>query len=104
MPQSRSVKIAAALVFADYWLRGKKTKGQRRMWISDWTVRREVHGAYSNLPNELRMEESQQEGTVYMTLNIPDRSPLKERQLSMPYVIAADGAFGLTTYLMKPYP
>ena len=38
------------------------------------------------------------------TLQIPPPSPLKNRVKKTPFVIVADDAFPLKTYLMKPYP
>ena len=37
-------------------------------------------------------------------LNIPEPTPLPSRCKPVPYVIVGDDAFGLTEYLMKPFP
>ena len=37
-------------------------------------------------------------------LNVPPAKPLPGRVKSIPDVLTGDDAFGLTTYLMKPYP
>lgn len=37
-------------------------------------------------------------------LNLPDPKPLPGRAMPVPYVLTGDDAFGLTDYLMKPYP
>ena len=103
MPRSRSVKIAAAIVGIDCWMREKKTKKKRRICIRDWIVSREENGTYSNLLNELRMEDAQQEDIVNMTLNFLYLSQLKGRQLPVLHVVIASDAVVLTIYLMKPY-
>lgn len=37
------------------------------------------------------------------TLNIPNATPLPNRDTPVPYVIVADDAFALKPYLLKPY-
>lgn len=37
-------------------------------------------------------------------LNLPDATPLQNRNKPVPYVIVADDAFALKPYLLKPYP
>ena len=37
-------------------------------------------------------------------LHVPPSAPLPGRELAVPYVITGDDAFGLKTFLMKPYP
>lgn len=37
-------------------------------------------------------------------MNFPPDCPLPGRQIEMPYVFIGDGAFALSTHLMKPYP
>lgn len=61
MPRSRRVKTAAALVIVDYWLRVEERKRRKkRMWVRDWIDRRREYGAYTNLLNELKIEDSLQ--------------------------------------------
>lgn len=38
------------------------------------------------------------------SLNFPEDRPLPGRQKSVPFVIAADAAFPLSTHILKPYP
>ena len=38
------------------------------------------------------------------SLNIPPPKPLPGRAMPVPYVLTGDDAFGLTTYLVKPFP
>ena len=38
------------------------------------------------------------------SLHVPPPAPLPGRELAVPYVITDDDAFGLKTFLMKPYP
>lgn len=44
------------------------------------------------------------EGLEKNTLNVPSAKPIFENGPSMPYVIVADDAFALKSYLMKPFP
>uniref|UniRef100_A0A2S2QKX9 DDE Tnp4 domain-containing protein n=1 Tax=Sipha flava TaxID=143950 RepID=A0A2S2QKX9_9HEMI len=41
---------------------------------------------------------------VNNTLNIPQPKPLRGQSNSVPFVIVADDAFPLKTYLIKPFP
>lgn len=38
------------------------------------------------------------------SLNFPEDRPLPGREKPMPFVILADAAFSLSTYILKPYP
>ena len=54
--------------------------------------------------NRCRMKECLQQAANENTLNIPAPAPLPGRHSVVPYVLVGDDAFGLTEYLMKPFP
>ena len=54
--------------------------------------------------NRCCMKECLQQVANENTLNIPAPAPLPGRHSAVPYVLVGDDAFGLTEYLMKPFP
>lgn len=44
------------------------------------------------------------EALINDTLNLPDSCPIETNGLPLPYVFVADEAFGLSSYMMRPYP
>ena len=69
-------------IFADVGMNGRMSDG--RNW-----ARNEFRAALADVDNPL---------------SIPNPKPLPGRAKPVPYVCVGDDAFGLTSYMMKPYP
>ena len=50
--------------------------------------------------SQIRLEN----GLEKNTLNLPDPTPLPDRNYPLPYVCMGDDTFPLTAYMIKPYP
>ena len=54
----------------------------------------------SSVSHQSRLKNSLEKNT----LNLPDLTPLPDRNYRLPYACTRDDAFPLTAYMMKPYP
>ena len=62
-------------------------------------------GANGSCPDSgLFLESELYKGILNENLNIPERAPLPNGTVPIPYFIIGDDAFALRDWMMKPYP
>jgi hypothetical protein len=57
MAPTRQIRAGAVVILAHHLNNNNKKKRNRTCWVKEWILRRDQYGAYTNLLNELRMED-----------------------------------------------